>query len=469
MGVESGANSIPSPFKKMTAEEALMVVEEILQPKRLNDLQQLVFCRAWSGQSYAEIAEALGYDVGYIKDVGSQLWHALSEVLGEKVGKKNLQAAIQRYQRDQTKLERTKLDGIARTLLGTVDFPVVTPDALEFPSGSVPLHSPFYIERAPIETQCWSEVSKPGSLIRIRAPRRTGKTSLMYRIVAYAKQVGLKTATLNLQQADRAVFEALDKFLRWFCANISQQLDLPVKLDDYWDEDIGSKVSCTLYMQRYVLKTVDTALVLALDEVNRLFEYPDLASDFLPLLRSWYEDASEYEVWQKLRLVVVHATEAYIPLNLNQSPFNVGLPIKLPEFSLEQVQQLALRHGLDWASGQAGAQQLQPLVDLIGGHPYLVRLALYRLGRQEVTLDQLLQGAATTAGIYAEHLRHQLTYLQAQPELATALKQVLTEKTTHLEAIVTYKLESLGLVTLQSNEIKPSCELYRQYFHEQLI
>lgn len=447
----------------MTVDEALMVIEELLQPKRLNDLQQLVFCRSWSGQSYAEIAEELGYDVGYIKDVGSQLWHSLSEALGEKVSKKNLQTAVQRYQREQTKLDRT-----TGTQLGTTDFPVVTPDTLEFPSGSVPLHSLFYIERSPIETQCWAEVSKPGSLIRIRASRRTGKTSLMHRIVAYAKQIGLKTATLNLQQADRAVFEALDKFLRWFCANISQQLELPAKLDDYWDEDIGSKVSCTLYMQRYVLKNVDTALVLALDEVNRLFEYPDLASDFLPLLRSWYEDASEYEVWQKLRLVVVHATEVYIPLNLNQSPFNVGLPIKLPEFSLEQVQQLALRHGLSWASGQAGAQTLQPLVNLIGGHPYLVRLALYRLGRQDVTLEQLLQEAATPAGIYAEHLRSQLTYLQAQPELAAALKQVLTEHI-HLEAIVIYKLESLGLITLQSDQIKPSCELYRKYFQEQLM
>ncbi|MBF2048634.1 MAG: AAA-like domain-containing protein [Elainella sp. C42_A2020_010] len=445
----------------MTDDEALMIVEQLLQPRRLNDLQQLVFCRSWRGQGYAEIAEDVGYDVGYIKDVGSQLWQLLSELLGEKVGKKNLQAALRRYQQ-----EKPKPDGLSQPV--GVNFATIAPDKLEFPSGSVPLHSPFYVERAPIEAQCWAEVSKPGSLIRIRAPQRTGKTSLMQRIVAYAKQTGFNTVTLNLQQADRRVFESLDRFLRWFCANISQQLQLLPQLDEYWDEDIGSKMSCTLYMQRYILKSVDTALVLALDEVNRLFEYPDLASDFLPLLRTWYEDASEYEVWQKLRLIVVHATEVYIPLNLNQSPFNVGLPIKLPEFTLAQVQALALSHGLEWAASEAGVQKLQALVDLIGGHPYLVRLALYHLGRQEVTLDQLLQEAATTSGIYADHLRQQLSHLQDHPELAIALRQVFTETTAHLEPITTYKLESLGLITLHGEQIKPSCKLYRKYFQEVL-
>ena len=77
-------------------------------------------------------------------------------------------------------------------------------------------------------------------------------------------------------------------------------------------------------------------------------------------------------------------------LDINQSPFNVGLPIKLP-FSLEQMQELAVRHGLDWAKGEKGLQKLAPLLAMISGHPYLARLALYNLGHQAVTLEQLLK------------------------------------------------------------------------------
>lgn len=45
-----------------------------------------------------------------------------------------------------------------------------------YPNGAVPLDSPFYIERHPIEAQIKEEIKKPGALVRIKAPRETGKT-----------------------------------------------------------------------------------------------------------------------------------------------------------------------------------------------------------------------------------------------------------------------------------------------------
>ncbi|RCJ19640.1 hypothetical protein A6770_05725 [Nostoc minutum NIES-26] len=481
----------------MNLEEALIILDTFLE-QSLNDVQELVFRKAWEGQTYPEIAESSGYDANYIKDVGSKLWKLLSHALEEEVTKSNFRSVLRR--RSQSNILQKKQQHIQTAVLkhhqpsggireieiiskdsGISELPVATkveeekksvifnPDFLEIPSGSVPLNSSFYIERPPIEERAFAEINKPGSLIRIKAPSQTGKTSLMQRILAHARQSGLHTVQISLQRADSQVFTSLEKFLRWFCANISRQLNLEPKLHDYWDEDIGSKVSCTLYLQGYVLQEIDCPVVLALDEVNRIFEYPEISGDFLPLLRSWYEDASELEIWQKLRLLVVHATEAYIPLDINQSPFNVGLPIKLPEFTLEQVQDLALRHGLAWAEGETGAKKLAPLVAMIGGHPYLVRLALYNLVRQEVTLEQLLQNAPTIAGIYSNYLRHHLANLQTHPELKTALKGVVTSPTSvQLEAIAAYKLESMGLVKLEGNQAIPSCELYRLYFREQL-
>lgn len=450
----------------MTPDEALIILESLIQPKTLSDLQQTVFWQAWAGQNYDEIAVGMSYDTSYVRDVGSQLWLMLSKALGEKVTKKNMHVVFRRYQQEQI---RQSLEGYQSGYKSGYqpDSPMIHPTArLEFPNGVVALDSPFYIERPPLERRAVQEVCKAGSLIRIKAPRQMGKSSLMHRILAHAKQQNLQTATLNLQRADRSLFSSLDGFLRWLCANVAQQLNLAPALDDYWNAEIGSKMSCTIYFQRYLLPTVE-ALVLAFDEVNRLFEYPDLAADFLPLLRSWYEDASEYEVWQKLRLIVVHATEVYIPLNLNQSPFNVGLPITLPEFTLTQVQALALRHGLDWASGEAGMGKLTPLLQMIGGHPYRVRLVLYHLAQHELTLEQLLLAAPTPAGIYSEHLRQHLQHLQNQPELAAAFRQVLNGSGA-LEAVELYKLESLGLVKLQAEQVHPSCELYRLYFQEQL-
>lgn len=80
----------------MTIEEAIAVIEQLLERGRLTKVQEIVFRGAWTGETYADIARASDYDEGHIKDVGAELWRSLSQVLGEKVTKNNLQGAIRR-------------------------------------------------------------------------------------------------------------------------------------------------------------------------------------------------------------------------------------------------------------------------------------------------------------------------------------------------------------------------------------
>jgi hypothetical protein len=128
-------------------------------------------------------------------------------------------------------------------------------------------------------------------LIRIKAPRQMGKTSLLNRIVAHAAQQDYQTVRLNLLQAEGAVFSSLNKFLRWFCACVSQELELPSQLSEYWDEDRGSIVNCTTYFEAHLLEQIGSPIVLALDEVDRVFQSTEIAQGFFPMLRSWHEEA----------------------------------------------------------------------------------------------------------------------------------------------------------------------------------
>ena len=197
------------------------------------------------------------------------------------------------------------------------NFDTETDNSPPYPNGAVPLGSPFYLERKPVEAQIKQEIRKPGTLIRIKAPREMGKTSLLLRILEFAKTQNYQTVSLNLDQVDRVILNDLNQFLRWLCANIARQLHLKPRLDEYWDQDLGSKISCTSYFEEYLLKFVQNPLVLALDEAHQIFEHSAVAQDFLPLLRSWYEESKTSPLWQKLRLVIVHSTEIYIPLQLN--------------------------------------------------------------------------------------------------------------------------------------------------------
>ncbi len=339
--------------------------------------------------------------------------------------------------------------------------PVADP---ELPSGQVRLASAFYIERVPYETQCYKELLQPGALIRIKAPRQMGKTSLMARILYQARELGYRTVPLSFQHADTAVFANLNQLLRWFCTKISRKLKLPDRVDDHWSEIYGSKDNCTEYFINCLLQEGENPLVLGLDEVDRVFQYPHVADDFFGLLRAWYEEAGygsgDSDRWQTLRLVVVHSTEVYVPLDVNQSPFNVGLPIELSEFSPEQVQDLTDRHGLQW-----GKSEVSQLMTLIGGHPYLVRLALYHIAQHQMTLDRLLQVGPTEAGIYDDHLRRHRWNLQQHPNLESAFAQVVvSDKPVELESMQAFKLHSMGLVKMQGNQVMPRFDLYRQYF-----
>jgi hypothetical protein len=83
----------------MFVEEALAIVEQILEPERLTKVQKLVLCYSWEGKSYDEIAKVEDYGVGYLKDAGSRLWQDLSEKSGERVSKLSLQSVVARLSR----------------------------------------------------------------------------------------------------------------------------------------------------------------------------------------------------------------------------------------------------------------------------------------------------------------------------------------------------------------------------------
>ena len=335
---------------------------------------------------------------------------------------------------------------------------------LEKPGGQMDVDSVFYIERPDIESRCYEAIMNPPTLIRVKAPWQMGKTSLMKRILHYASQQGYRTVSVSFQLADSTVFTDLDRFLQWFCAIVSLELQLPDRLADYWRSIFGSKVSCKSYFERYILANTPEPLVLGLDEVDRMLQFPELSADFFGLLRAWYEEARNREIWRKLRLVVIHSTEVYVPMEINQSPFNVGVPIELSELNQTQVKELVQRHSLYWSDSQ-----VKQLMDMVGGHPYLLQIALYNIARGVMTLEQLLQVAPTEKGPYADHLSYYLHNLLEKTDLIAALKQVvITNSPVQLESKQGFKLHSMGLVHLQGNEATPRCDLYRLYFRVRL-
>lgn len=64
--------------------------------KHLDDLQQAIVQGVCQGKKYSKIAEEFGCSEGHVRDVASELWQILSDVLGENVSKSNFRSTIER-------------------------------------------------------------------------------------------------------------------------------------------------------------------------------------------------------------------------------------------------------------------------------------------------------------------------------------------------------------------------------------
>ncbi len=508
---------LPTNLEMKNIESLILFVDVLVKEKTgqpLSDTQRIVLAGSLQHKTYRTIALQHNYSSDYVsQNVAPKLWTLLADVLEEPINKSNCLAILagrmaKMYRADSPLIDIIKrkitvsefsltasihqLNGIelfgespkilealikkkleTRSLRGSPSHAsysvnslpnLISAPHLEYPETKVSLNSRFYIMRRS-DRHCHQELAKPGAYLQISGPKKMGKTSLLERIITHAIENNDRAVRLNLQQAGSSAFTCGDKFFRWFCTSITRQLKLESKLNEYWDEDIGSLESCTDYFQEYILPQIDTVLVLALDECDRILAYPELACDFFGLLCYWYEESQDSTLWQKLRLAMVKSRQCYVEIAGTVDSLNIGRPIELLPFTAEEVDELAVRHGLEFSS-----RQIEELMHLLGGHPYLVRLAFYSIATQAISLESLIETAATETGIYREHLHEQLRSIQKHSQLVGAFRQVLHEefpgKGTRLELL---KLQELGLVRIENHRMKVSCGVYAQYFSEALL
>lgn len=81
----------------MNVGEVIDTVEQGLLSRQLSSLERFILSQSWLGRGYSEMAPDCAYSIAHIKDIGSQLWQALSKAIGERVTKKNLFLVLKQY------------------------------------------------------------------------------------------------------------------------------------------------------------------------------------------------------------------------------------------------------------------------------------------------------------------------------------------------------------------------------------
>jgi hypothetical protein len=287
---------------------------------------------------------------------------------------------------------------------------------------------------------------------------------LLIRGVAAAQKHGRKTVLIVLQPIEERYLQSLDAFLHYIITVIVTKLRLdPAEVARAWQGPLGAPDKATYLMEDYILPQTEASVVLAIDEADQLLQTPFHAT-FFGLLRFWHNSRAMNELWDKLDLVLVISTEPHLLISdFTQSPFNVGLKIRLEDFDAAQVQALNRRY-----RSPLDAQDLPALMDFLNGHPYLTSRALYTLVTAGITWEELRRTACDNHSPFNDHLRRYLWMLQDQPQLRKALKQIIRRGDCSDE-FVYYRLLQAGLIKgTSSKACQCRCRLYEDYLKDQI-
>lgn len=331
------------------------------------------------------------------------------------------------------------------------------------PEGTMPLESPFYIERQADHDALEALSYSHGATITIKGPRQMGKSSLLTRVMQAESAKKMRNAFIDFQLIEKSAMQSADIFYKQFCSLLSWEFDVEDRVEEFWANPLGHVQKTTNYVQRHLLKEIqDAELLLAMDEVERMFASP-FRSDFFSMLRSWHNKRAQNVDWKRLNLALVTSTEPYqLIADLNQSPFNVGLVLDLTDFTPEEVMELNKRHGFPLENSQVNA-----LAELLGGHPFLTRKALHWLAGKKTNFDELISTGSEDDGVFGDHLRNHLFRMSDQEELKKAFLHVIKSHHCPNENLF-FRLRGAGLARRVGNEVFPRNELYAEYFGKRL-
>lgn len=337
-------------------------------------------------------------------------------------------------------------------------------EQLEAVGGAVSLGAKFYIER-PVDEQFKQAILRRDTIVLLKGARQVGKTSLLARGLDVARQQGFQIVFTDFQKFIDTQLQDLESFFIAVGEMLADELDLDQSPLDVWRKNRAPNTNFERYFHQQVLAKVDSALLWAMDEADRLFHCP-FGGEVFALFRAWHNERAinPASPCNKLTMAIAYATESYLFIkDQNQSPFNVGTKLELRDFTFTEVAELNQRYGSPLHS-----TELQQFFALVGGQPYLVRCGLNEIVSENIDFATLAAKVDQDDGIFSDHLRRIVVLLERESSLYEVVKGILQNQPCP-DNDTFYRLRSFGLLKGESkNNAQFRCEVYGSYLRKHL-
>jgi hypothetical protein len=334
-------------------------------------------------------------------------------------------------------------------------------------TGTVAIDSPFYVPRRSDELAAQQLESKTPT-VTIKGSRQSGKSSFLTRLHHGAIERGDRSCYISLLDADEKSLGDETLLFPELARMMVDELEVDVDPDQFWRSQSKydpPKQILTTFLEEQLLPSGPGALQLLFDEIDQVFDKPRCREELFTMMRnSWHERrqrARPGSIWKRLRLVVAHATDPALWVrDIKKSPFNVGRQLTLEDFDQDQVKELNRRHGRPLSE----PGDVDRLMSLVGGHPHLIRIALYTLTVEYWTLDRLESIACDEGSPFTHHLSYYQAILSKTPKLRAEVRRILRDGSCSNETLF-QNLWVAGLIRGKDRKkVAMRCRLYHDYF-----
>jgi hypothetical protein len=319
----------------------------------------------------------------------------------------------------------------------------------------------WYVARGWEEKMVLSQLPHPGCpAIVIWGPRAHGKSAFIQHVLSRLPDVlpepSPRVVEINLSTFGDAI-RTEDSFFRTLGARIARGAGRlqPGQPLTPWPDSPSDHLSDLMVD---ILRSEQRSFVLVLEQLDALLEF-EFRETVLEVFRHWVQLVEE--PWPAFRLVVaVTRTPMSLIRNRTRSPFfNSATQIEIGPLDESATRQLMRLYRLSLTD-----EQLKNLREMVGGHPFLLREAMYLAAHHGVPLERVLDRGAPEGVALRNRAVAILPPLSGS--LHAALCEVRANPRKALPVEVYEALRGAGLLDHAGGIYRFRCRLYEEHFSE---